>query len=409
MAQQNLGVISIGITLTLILSMIIFSTPLPIYANDLGSEIDQLKDDLDERQDTIDYLEDKISSYERKIEQKQSEQASITGEIDLLENRIAKTELEIESTNAQVDIASDEITELTQELMEMEEDYDKEKKLLKDVLQQIQVQDHRFDLDIYLSSKSFSDIFDHLERLKNMNTDLKDSLGRIKTSKAQLIVSREEQEVKKEQLVGLQNELARSIQLIDEEKNAKDSLLLATSRSEEQFQSLLYEVQQEQNYIDQQIAALQQEIDAKIAQNDVFGDTTILSWPMEPTRGISAYYHDLTYPYRHLFEHSGIDIPRGQGTPIRSPAPGYVAWTRTGRSYGNYAMIIHGNGIATLHAHMSGFNVVADQFVARGDIIGYSGGMPGTQGAGLSTGPHLHFEVRLNGIPVNPLNYLIDY
>lgn len=395
--------------LAIILSLVAFCFPMVVGAADIGSEIDQLKDDIDQRKDQIDYLHGKISSYERKIEQKQEEQVSIEGEIDLLENRVAKTELEIESANVQIDVTNDEITELTHDLMDMEAQYNTEKTLMKDVLQQIQLQDHRFELEVYLSSKSFSDIFDHLERLKNMNSDLKDSLGRIQTTKAQLLVSRDEQEKKKEQLVSLQNELASSIQLIEDEMNAKDSLLLATARSEEQFQQLLYEVQQEQAYIDQQVLALQQEIDAKIAANDAFGDTTILSWPMEPTRGISAYFHDPTYPYRHLFEHSGIDIPRGQGTPIRSPAPGYIAWTRTGRSYGNYVMIIHGNGIATLHAHMSAFNVVADQFVARGDIIGYSGGMPGTQGAGLSTGPHLHFEVRLNGLPVNPMNYLVDY
>jgi murein DD-endopeptidase MepM/ murein hydrolase activator NlpD len=395
--------------LAIILSMVAFCVPTVVGATN-GSEIDQLQDDLSSKKDNIEYLEGKISSYERKIQQKQAEQASIAGEIDILENRIAKTELEIQSTNTQIEIADTEITELTQEILAMESEYDTEKELLKDVLQQIQIQDHRFELEVYLSSKSFSEIFDHIERLKNMNNDLKDSLGRIQNTKAQLLVSRDEQETKKEQLVGLQNELARNIKMIDEEMNAKDSLLLATSRSEEQFQQLLYEVQQEQAYIDQQILALQQEIDAKIAASDAFGgDATVLSWPMDPIYGISAYYHDPTYPFRHLFEHSGIDIPRGQGTPIYAPAPGYVAWTRTGRSYGNYTMIIHANGIATLYAHMSAFNVFADQFVARGDIIGYSGGMPGTQGAGLSTGPHLHFEVRLNGIPVNPMNYLVNY
>ena len=71
--------------------------------------------------------------------------------------------------------------------------------------------------------------------------------------------------------------------------------------------------------------------------------------------------------------------------------------------YGNYVMVIHTNGIATLYAHLSRIDVVADQFVSRGDIIGAVGS------TGFSTGPHLHFEVRLNGIPTDPLSYLTKF
>ena len=91
---------------------------------------------------------------------------------------------------------------------------------------------------------------------------------------------------------------------------------------------------------------------------------------------------------------------------MRAAAGGYVAWTRTGNQYGNYIMLVHAGGVATVYAHLSRFGVRPETYVERGQIIGYSGGRPGDQGAGLSTGPHLLFEVRQGGIPVNPENFL---
>jgi len=121
---------------------------------------------------------------------------------------------------------------------------------------------------------------------------------------------------------------------------------------------------------------------------------------------VSAIFHDVSYPFRKLFEHPGIDLPTPVGTPVRSAAGGYVAFNRTGKQYGNYVMVIHPGGIATVYAHLTKFGAKVDTYVERGDIIGYSGGRPGDAGAGLSTGPHLHFEVRQNGIPVNPTQFL---
>jgi murein DD-endopeptidase MepM/ murein hydrolase activator NlpD len=98
--------------------------------------------------------------------------------------------------------------------------------------------------------------------------------------------------------------------------------------------------------------------------------------------------------------HSGVDIGSSYGHPIVAPADGVVTLTETMGGYGKTIMIFHGNGISTRYGHLSGFAVTTGQHVQRGEVIGYVGE------SGRSTGPHLHYEVRINDTPVNPYKYL---
>ncbi|HWJ47684.1 MAG TPA: M23 family metallopeptidase [Candidatus Udaeobacter sp.] len=98
--------------------------------------------------------------------------------------------------------------------------------------------------------------------------------------------------------------------------------------------------------------------------------------------------------------HSGVDIGSSYGHPIVAPADGVVTLTDTMGGYGKTIMLFHGNGISTRYGHLSGFAVTTGQHVQRGDVIGYVGE------SGRSTGPHLHYEVRINDTPVNPYKYL---
>jgi len=98
--------------------------------------------------------------------------------------------------------------------------------------------------------------------------------------------------------------------------------------------------------------------------------------------------------------HSGVDIGSSYGHPIVAPADGIVITTDTMGGYGKTIIINHGNSISTRYGHLSGFAVAAGQHVTRGEVIGYVGE------SGRSTGPHLHYEVRINDTPVNPYKYL---
>jgi murein DD-endopeptidase MepM/ murein hydrolase activator NlpD len=372
--------------------------------NTSADEISSLNLEIDLKRNSIDQLNRQINVYEEKIEEKQNEAASLQGEVELLENRIAKTELDIDAAEASIDLTNAEIAVFASEIHEQEDILNKDRKMIAEVLREVQVLGDGFGLQILFGTESFSQLFDELERLENVSTDLKGAADHARNARIRLEAKHASSQAKKEQLVDYEDSLVERMALLDQEQSSKEILVEQTQNSEAEFRLLLNEVNQEQTFINQQIASLQAEIEGRLNQSDEVGDSSVLSWPVDPTRrGISASFHDLTYPFRHLFEHSGIDLPAPTGTPVSSVAPGYVAWTRQGRLYGNYIMVIHTNGVATLYAHLNSMNVSPDQFVARGQQIGTVGS------TGFSTGPHLHFEVRKNGIPTNPLNYLISY
>lgn len=123
-------------------------------------------------------------------------------------------------------------------------------------------------------------------------------------------------------------------------------------------------------------------------------------WPVPGpmVQGVGWRVHPV-YGYRSC--HTGIDIAAGTGTPIKAAAAGVVIWTNPadGGPYGNNTLIDHGNGMSTFYAHQSAFNVTPGEHVAKGQIIGFVGM------TGYATGPHLHFEIHVNGVPYDPMGW----
>ncbi|MDD3800215.1 MAG: M23 family metallopeptidase [Novosphingobium sp.] len=100
--------------------------------------------------------------------------------------------------------------------------------------------------------------------------------------------------------------------------------------------------------------------------------------------------------------HKGVDLAGPTGTPVYATADGTVDMAQWFSSYGNYVQIEHGAGLETRYGHLSAYTVQAGQKVKKGDLIGYIGS------TGRSTGPHLHYEVRVDGVAVNPMPYMIE-
>jgi len=134
---------------------------------------------------------------------------------------------------------------------------------------------------------------------------------------------------------------------------------------------------------------------------------TKLDWPTGGRR-INYKFRDPKYPFKKIAEHEAIDIDASQGTDVKAAASGIIEVVIDGGADGySYVVIKHNNTIETLYGHLSKISVKEGNAVKKGQVIGLSGGKPGTPGAGqYSTGAHLHFEVIVNGTKVNPQTYL---
>ena len=368
-------------------------------------EIADLQSEIQNRKAQIESINNRLADYKKKIAEYSSIASSLQNDIAIIENETAITELDIASTQNSIEEENLHLAILDANIDEADTKLAKDKALLTELLFEINKQDKQGGtFEMIIGARNFNDIFTAASQLQSVNSDLRKTLAATHQTKSVLEDKKSEREDRLASLSDLQVQLDAKVGLLEARRTAKEVLNTQTRESELEYRVLISELRQEQQSISKHIHAIPRDIENKLAEAEELGDGTTISWPVMGR--ITTTFHDPTYPFRYLFEHGGLDIAVPQGTPIEAAAPGYVAWAQTGHQYGNYVMVIHANGMATLYAHMSRIDVKVDQFVARGQIIGLSGGRPGTQGAGFSTGPHVHFELRQNGIPINPMPFL---
>ena len=382
----------------------------PARADQVDDEIAQLQEQIDTKQDEMKKYEEMESKYKEEIRKNQSEQTTLKSQMEILSSNISKTEMNIRTTQVDIDMTNLEIKKVTLEIEQAEIDIAQKKDYMSSLIRLISQSDDKSQLEIILTNNSISEFLDQIEYTKTLSADLNEILNKVKEVKKELEKQNEDLESKKEQLKELKKKLEEQKAKIEDQRVNKEYILDKTRQSEQEYQKLLAKARAEQNAANASIVAAEQAIRAKLLEKDgvdalKFNEKGFV-WPV-PKNIVTAYFHDPDYPFKHVFEHPAIDVRAGQGTPVRAAASGYVAKAKDAGYGYSYIMIVHGDGLSTVYGHVSQINVQADQFVAQGQVIGASGGMPGTRGAGyLTTGPHMHFETRLNGIPVNPLNYL---
>lgn len=369
-----------------------------------------LERDIQAQQNLLAELKAQEAAYEEKISRKQAERITLSSQVSILEDQMRKIEIEIESVEGQVVKADLEIKKLEQEVLIKNSSIVAGKEQLSALVRMIHDLDRRSAIEMLVLNDRFSEIFAELSNLESVNGDLRSSLADLMVHKEELDEKYLESSDKKRELEELHLELERKKEKMASQQQTKAYLLEETRSSERQFQSLLSQAKAEQESANYEIVRLQSEVKERLkdlAQEEALSAlSSDFAWPV-PRNVITSYFHDPDYPYRHIFEHPAVDIRAGQGTRITASASGYVARAKDAGYGYSYIMLVHSDNLATVYGHVSCILVGEETFVTKGQEIGCVGGLPGTKGAGrLTTGPHLHFEVRQNGIPVNPLNYL---
>ncbi|MBI2038231.1 MAG: peptidoglycan DD-metalloendopeptidase family protein [Candidatus Magasanikbacteria bacterium] len=375
----------------------------------MSQEIAELNKQIAEKKEKIRQLEETIAKYNKNIEKKQTEAQSLKNQLSILDNHIAKAEADLVLTEEKIKQAQLQIEALQLTIAAKEATLLKQKDIVTKIVQGINADKEKNYLEVLLTNDSFADFYDQLQYTVKIYKDMGKSVKVLRLVKEDLQKKRDQLEATKKTYEDLKTDLEEKKSRLETQSDAKSQLLISTKSSEMQYRTLLSSLKQQYQAVINEQRAYEDQVRKKLEeQNKLSTSIDSFAWPV-PNRTITAMFHDPDYPFRNVFEHSAIDIRASQGTPVRAAASGYVARAKTCTASTCYAyvLIVHTGNLSTLYGHLSRIDVAGDQFVNKGDIIGFSGGKPGTVGAGpFVTGPHLHFEVRLNGIPVDPLGYL---
>jgi murein DD-endopeptidase MepM/ murein hydrolase activator NlpD len=374
-----------------------------------SAEIQELNKQIAAKKETIKQLEETIAKYNKNITQKQTEAASLKNQLSILDNHIAKAETDISLTEEKIKQAQLQVEALQLTIAAKEATLEKQKAIITKMVQGINADKEKNYLEVLLSNESFASFYDQLQYTVKIYKDMGQSVKVLRLIKEDLQAKRDQVNTTKQVYEELKAELEEKKEKLEGQSDVKENLLVSTKSSELKYKTLVSSLKQQYQAVINEQRAVEEQVKKKLAQENKLNNSVgTFAWPVS-SRTITANFHDPDYPFKNVFEHNAIDIRASQGTPVRAAESGYVARAKTCSLSSCYAyvLIVHTGSISTLYGHLSRIDVAADQFVNKGDIIGLSGGKPGTVGAGpFVTGPHLHFEVRLNGIPVDPLGYL---
>lgn len=349
-------------------------------------------DQISEKKNALSGVKDKISNAKDALASGKAESNALSVEIKTLESKIYTTQVEINDLQKQINTKIEEIDQKQQELNHKEEEITQQNEDLGDRLRAMYKNGETGVLSVVLGAHSLSELmtnFDMVQRIYESDANL---LSRLEDAYEGIREEKEELQGLKESLVAQQQQIQAKKDSLASDKAALASQKAAVDADNKALEKQVDQLNAEANALTAQIKKLQS------AAQYTGG---VMQWPAPASTTITSPFGNRIHPILKVNKfHTGIDIGAGMGTNIVAANAGTVISACYNSGYGYMVMIDHGGGIVTLYAHASKLLVSTGAKVTKGQVIAKVGS------TGMSTGPHLHFEVRVNGEYKNPLTYL---
>ncbi len=352
-------------------------------------------ENLNDLQNQKNQLQEQINESNEQIENIQIELTENLEQLNNLNLKITTYENEISSLEENLDKIAKEIEDVTAKLNVIEDNYTIQKNTLQNRILALYEAGDIYYLDVLLKSNSLSEFISNYYLIGEIAKYDNDLLENIERQRTQIESIQQSLIERKENLETLKKNKEKTTISLENSKIIRNSYIAKLSDDEKATQEKIDKYQTELNSLDAQITAL---TTLNIGEDFVGGE---FIWPAPGYSTITSRFGMRFHPVLKVSNlHKGNDIAMPTGSYVVASNDGVVIQATYTTGYGNMIMIDHGGGITTLYGHASELIAKTGQTVKKGDLIMKAGS------TGWSTGPHLHFEVRINGTPIDSLEFL---
>ena len=350
----------------------------------LETQKEEVENRIEETNDTLEYVQEELSSTLMRVQEIEDKVIEYEEDILALGEQMTELQASIDDATAKLQIAT--------------MDYEEKKKILAERLVSMYEAGDVSYLDVLLKSKSLTDFISRYYVIEEMADYDQYLINQVKIEKENIETTRKKLENEQTEIKIVKARAEQTSVVLNNMRTMQQNYVNQLSEGEKTLQEQITAYKKEQAEIEAQILLATNRIDAEIQ----FTGGEML-WPVAASGTyITSGYGVREHPIQGVVkEHTGIDIGNAPtGTPVVAAADGVVTYAGWLGGYGNCVMISHGNGVVTLYGHGNKVLTSVDTQVKQGDVIMELGS------TGNSTGPHCHFEVRINGNYTNPLNFV---